>query len=183
MQEAVPLAVPGVSDADQTQQVPKQIAGYAPPGERPPLLSYGALAALFNLVVAAALVLIRRSGRELPERIDERDLILIGTASHKLSRLIAKDKVTSVLRSPFTELQEQGAPAEFEEKARGRGLRRAVGELLVCPWCLGLWVVAGFSLGLLAAPRLTRWVAGVFSALTVSDFLQVAYKAAEEKGL
>ncbi len=57
------------------------------------------------------------------------------------------------------------------------------GELLVCPYCLGLWVVAGFSLGLLFAPRLTRFLAAVFSALTISDFLQVAYKAAEEKGL
>ena len=171
------------TQGDGSRSVPKPMQGYAPPQQRPPLLSYGALALLFNVLFGAALFLIRRSGRELPERIDERDLLLVGTASHKLSRLIAKDKVTSAFRSPFTELQESGGPAEFEERARGRGLRRAIGELLVCPWCLGLWVVAGFSLGLLVAPRLTRFVAGVFSALTVSDFLQVAYKAAENKGL
>ncbi len=157
--------------------------GYAPPEERPPLLSYAATATVFNVLFATALVAIKRSGRELPQRVDERDLLLIGTASHKLSRLIAKDKVTSVLRSPFTELQESGGPAEFEERARGRGLRRAIGELIVCPYCLGLWVVAGFSLGLVVAPRLTRFLAAIFSALTVSDFLQVAYKAAEKKGL
>lgn len=157
--------------------------GYAPSEERPPLLSYAGLALLYNGLLAAALVLIRRSGRELPERIGERDLVLIGIASHKLSRLIAKDKVTSAFRSPFTELQERGAPAEFEEKARGSGLRRAIGELLVCPWCLGLWVVSALSLGLLVAPRLTRFVAGLFAALGLSDFLQIAYKAAEERGL
>src|SRR6188474_2840488 len=61
--------------------------------------------------------------------------------------------------------------------------RRSGGELLVCPYCLDLWVVAGFSLGLLFAPRLTRFLASVFSALTISDFLQIAYRAAEEKGL
>jgi hypothetical protein len=111
------------------------------------------------------------------------DLVTIGVASHKLSRLIAKDKVTSPLRAPFTEFDERGGPAEFEESARGTGLRRAIGELLICPYCLGLWVVAALSLGLLFAPRLTRLVASAFSALTISDFLQIAYKAAEEKGL
>jgi hypothetical protein len=34
------------------------------------------------------------------ERIDAGDLLLIGTASHKFSRLLAKDKVTSPLRAP-----------------------------------------------------------------------------------
>lgn len=177
------MAGSAVQETDQAQSVPKPMQGYASPQERPPLLSYGIMAALFNLLFAAALLAIRRSGRELPQRVDERDLLLIGTASHKLSRLVAKDKITSVFRSPFTEYQESGGPAEFEERARGRGLRRAIGELIVCPWCLGLWVVAGFSLGLVVAPRLTRFVASVFSALTVSDFLQVAYKAAEKKGL
>jgi hypothetical protein len=53
----------------------------------------------------------------------------------------------------------------------------------VCPYCLDLWVVAAFSIGLLFAPRPTRFVASVFAALTVSDFFQIAYKAAEERGL
>jgi hypothetical protein len=108
---------------------------------------------------------------------------LVGVASHKLSRLITKDKVTSPLRAPFTELEGSGGPGELEEKARGTGARRAIGEMLVCPYCLDLWVVAAFSIGLLFAPRPTRFVASVFAALTVSDFFQIAYKAAEEKGL
>jgi hypothetical protein len=159
------------------------VGGYAPPQERPPLLGYALLAGLFNALVAAALVLLRRSGRELPERVSIGDFMLIGVGAHKLSRLIAKDKVTSFARAPFTELQEKGGPAELEEAARGTGARRAIGELLVCPYCLGLWVVAAFTLGIAVAPRFTRFVATVFSALTVSDFLQIAYKAAEEKGL
>jgi len=159
------------------------IAGYAPPAERPPLLGYAGLMGAFNALVAAGAFAFRRSGREMPERVALGDLLNIGVASHKLSRLVAKDKVTSPLRAPFTEFEEPGGPSEFEEGARGTGLRRALGELLVCPYCLGLWAVAGFSFGLLFAPRATRLVASVFSALTVSDFLQIAYKAAEEKGL
>lgn len=141
------------------------------------------LAATFNALFAAALLLARRAGRELPERVAAADLLTIGVASHKLSRLLAKDKVTAPLRAPFTEYEETGGPSELEESSRGSGARRAIGELLVCPYCLGLWVVAAFAVGLLFAPRLTRLIATALSALTISDFLQIAYKAAEEKGL
>jgi hypothetical protein len=157
--------------------------GYAPPGQRPPLLAYTATMAVFGGLFSAALLVARRSGRELPERIDGCDLATIGVASHKLSRLISKDKVTTPLRAPFTEYEEDGGPAEVEERSRGDGVRKAIGELLVCPYCLDLWVVAAFSIGLLFAPRITRFTASIFAALTISDFLQVAYKAAEEKGL
>jgi hypothetical protein len=167
----------------ETKNTPRGLDGYAPPSERPPLFSYAVLISLFNVLFAAALLAARRGGRQLPERIGAGDLVSIGVASHKLSRLIAKDKVTSPLRAPFTEFEEEGGPSELEERSRGKGARKAIGELLICPYCLGLWVVAGFSVGLLFAPRLTRFLASVFSALTISDFLQIAYKAAEEKGL
>jgi hypothetical protein len=159
------------------------VSSYAPPSERPPLFSYATMMSLFAALFGGGLLAARRGGRDLPERIGFADLLTIGVASHKLSRLISKDKVTSPLRAPFTELEEPGGPGELEESARGEGARRAIGELLVCPYCLGLWVVAAFSIGLLFAPRLTRFLAAVFSALTISDFLQIAYKAAEEKGL
>lgn len=159
------------------------VGTYAPPAERPPLASYAVTMSVFNLLFAAALLIARRSGRPLPERPRTADVLSIGVASHKLSRVIAKDKVTSPLRAPFTTFEGQGGPSEFSESARGSGVRRAIGELLVCPYCLGLWVVAAFSVGLLFAPRLTRFVAAAFSSLTISDFLQIAYKAAEEKGL
>jgi hypothetical protein len=104
-------------------------------------------------------------------------------ATHKLSRLIAKDKITAFLRAPFTEFEQPGGPAEVEERARGEGARRTIGELLVCPYCLGMWVSGGFHLGLVVAPRATRFAASVLTGLTISDFLQIAYKAAEDRGL
>jgi hypothetical protein len=158
-------------------------AGYAEPRERPPFGSYALLAALFNAGFAGLLVAARRSGRELPERIGPGDVVLIGTASHKLSRLLTKDRVMAFVRAPFTEYEAPGGPGEVEERARGRGLRLAIGELLVCPYCLGLWSAAGFHAGLVWAPRPTRMVASAFTALTISDFLQIAYKAAEDRGL
>ncbi len=156
-------------------------SGYAEPEQRPPFFSYAGFAVLFNATMAGALLAARRSGRELPERIDAGDLVLVGAASHKLSRIVAKDKITAFARAPFTEFQEQGGPAEVEEKARGEGLRRTIGELLTCPYCLGLWFSGGFHVGLLFAPRPTRFAASVLSALTISDFLQIAHKAAEDR--
>jgi hypothetical protein len=156
---------------------------YAPPERRPPLFVYSVLMAIFNSLFAAGLLLARRRGRELPERPAAGDIVLVGIASHKVSRLIGKDKVTSPLRAPFTELEGSGGPGELEERSRGTGARKALGELLICPYCLGLWAVAAFTIGLLFAPRLTRLIAAVFTALTASDFLQIAYKAAEETGL
>jgi len=138
---------------------------------------------IFNALFVGALVAAIRRGRELPVRVGAADLVTIGVASHKLSRLISKDKVTSPLRAPFTEFEESGGPGEVEESARGSGARKAIGELLICPYCIGLWIVAAFAIGLLFAPRLTRFLAAIFSALTISDFLQIAYKAAEKKGL
>lgn len=158
-------------------------AGYAPPTERPPFAAYAAFAAVFHGAMAGAVVAAKRSGRDLPQRVEPGDVLLIGTASYKLSRLVAKKKVTAFVRAPFTELEGKGGPAELEEKPRGTGLRRAVGELLVCPYCLGLWASGAFHAGLLFAPRATRFSASVLTAMAVSDFLQIACKAAEERGL
>jgi Protein of unknown function (DUF1360) len=159
------------------------LAGYAPPRERPPFAAYATFAAVFHAAMAGAVAAAKRSGRELPQRVETGDVVLIGTASFKLSRLISKQKVTAFVRAPFTELEGSGGPAELEERPRGHGLRRAMGELLVCPYCLGLWASGAFHAGLLFAPRATRFSASVLTAMTISDFLQIAYKAAEDRGL
>jgi hypothetical protein len=166
-----------------TTEATDPTAGYAPPAERPPLAAYATFAAVFHGAMAGAVTAAKRSGRDLPERVEPGDIVLIGTASYKLARLIAKKKVTAFVRAPFTELEGKGGPAELEEQPRGRGLRRAVGELLVCPYCLGLWASGAFHAGLLLAPRATRFSASVLAAMSISDFLQIAYRAAEGRGL
>jgi hypothetical protein len=169
----------------ETPTAPEQggYAGYAAPGERPPFGSYAVLTAVFNAALAAGLAGAKRSGRELPERFGAGDVVLTGVATHKLSRLIAKEKITAFARAPFTEFKEPGGPAEVEERPRGQGWRRTIGELLICPYCLGMWISGGFNLGLVLAPRHTRFAASVLTGLTISDFLQIAYKAADERGL
>jgi hypothetical protein len=158
--------------------VTEAYAGYAPPAERPPLAAYATFAVAFHTAMAGAVVAAKRSGRDLPQRVELRDLVLIGAASYKLSRLIAKKKVTAFVRAPFTELEGKSGPAELDEKPRGSGFQRAIGELLLCPYCLGLWASGVFHAGLLFAPRSTRFSASVLAAMSISDFLQAAYRKA-----
>jgi hypothetical protein len=153
----------------------------APAGEQRPLGGYAILSGAFAAALAGALAAARPSGRELPERLPLQDVVLAGVATHKVSRLIAKDKVTSFLRAPFTRFQEKAGHGELEEEARGSGLRLATGELLICPYCLAQWVAGAFAVGYVYAPRTTRLLAGMWTAHTVADALQLAYSAAEKR--
>jgi hypothetical protein len=146
-----------------------------------PLAGYGVLTGTFGLLFAGGLLAARRSGRELPDRIAVSDLVLGGIATYKLSRMITKDKVTAFARAPFTRFQKKAGHGEVEEAARGRGLRYAIGELLVCPYCLSQWVAGAFTLGFLCAPRLTRLLAGMWTLYAVADVAQLGYKALEER--
>jgi hypothetical protein len=123
---------------------------------------------------------LRSTGRELPERIAPGDLAVLTVATHKASRLLTKDKVTSTVRAPFTRFQASDGAGEVSEAARGTGVRRAIGELLVCPYCVAMWIAAGLAAGLVVAPRATRWVASVLTVLFGSDVLQIAYRKAED---
>ncbi len=154
-------------------------SGYS--DEPQPLRAYATLTALYGAVVAGASILARRSGRQLSENLSARDISLLAVATYKLSRLLSRDWVTSFLRAPFAEYQERAGHGELEEKARGRGLRLATGELIICPYCLGQWVAGGFALGLVGAPRVTRLVAAMYAAETISDGLHLAYHAASER--
>jgi Protein of unknown function (DUF1360) len=110
------------------------------------------------------------------------DLVLLSIATHKLSRLVTKDRVTSPFRAPFTRLVRDSGSGEVDEEARGRGLQRAVGQLLTCPFCVAPWIGAAMLAGFSNAPRFTRMVAATFSVVTGSDFLNRVYYGAKQIG-
>lgn len=151
------------------------------PHEHRPLAGYALLSATFGASLGGALLAARAAGRPLPERLSAGDIVLAGIASHKVSRLIAKDRVTAFLRAPFTRYQEGEGHGEVSEEPRGRGLQMAIGELVVCPYCLGQWTAGALAAGLVAAPRLTRLLAGMWTVEAIGDFVQLAYSAAEER--
>ncbi len=148
-------------------------------GRARPLGGYAALLTVYGSGVAALAVAIRRTGR-LPERIPAGDLVLMAIATHKLSRLVAKDTVTAIVRAPFTRFDKSIGEGEVQEQVRGTGVRHATGELLTCPFCIGQWIATGFVGGYALAPRATRMIASVLALLAGSDALQFAYSALRE---
>lgn len=161
------------------REIQEQARQYAAGHDRPLGGYLGAMGA-FGVLASGLTALTWLSGRKLPERPAWSDLVLVTVASHKVARLIAKDPVTSPLRAPFTRFLGQSGPAEVEEEVRGSGGRKVVGEMLTCPFCLAQWVATVLMFGLVLAPRPTRLVASVFTALTGADFLQVIYSKLEE---
>ena len=154
-------------------EIDEQVSqAYSQGKEERPLGSYAALTATYNTVFAALLFLAYRTKRTLPERIGLADLLLFGVATHKLSRLITKEMVTSSIRAPFVEYEEPVGSGEITESPRGEGMRHAIGELLTCPFCIGQWIATSFIWGLVFVPRPTRLVAGIMSTVALSDFLQ-----------
>ena len=147
-------------------------------GHDRPVGPYSWLEATY-LALVALIALFARRRRSFPE-LSWRDIILIGIATHRLSRTLAKDPVTSPLRMWFTRYEGVGGPAELHEEVVADGLGHAVGELVTCPFCLAQWVATGFVSGMIFAPRATRLTAACFSAVAISDFLQYAYAAAQK---
>ena len=157
------------------------LRAYAP-DDQAPLRSHAALTFVFNGAVLTYAVAYRRAGRPLPERVPVGDLALLSVGTYKLSRLIAKDRITSFFRAPFTRYKgSSDRPSEVSEEPRGEGLRRAIGELVVCPYCLSQWIGTAYLLTYLRQPRMARTVAALFTIVAGSDLLQEAWVALDKR--
>lgn len=149
-------------------------------GEERPLRGYATVLGVYGGVVGGMATVARSTNTQLPERFGLGDTVLVSVATHKASRLLAKDAVLSPLRAPFTQYEEPAGDGELNESVRGHGVQHAVGELITCPFCLAVWIATGLTAGLVFAPRLTRAAATVLTAVAVSDVLQLGYDGAKQ---
>jgi Protein of unknown function (DUF1360) len=118
----------------------------------------------------------------LPRKISLFDLALLGVATHKLSRILAKDRITGILRAPFVSYIRSAGAGEVEEEARGHGIQRGIGNLVSCPFCMAPWCATALGFGFVFAPRVARFFAGVLASVAASDFLHRAYVKMKEEG-
>ena len=139
-------------------------------------------AALLGFYVASVAVLTGAAieQKRFPKRFSLLDLALLGTATHKLSRIIAKDRITGILRAPFVSYIRSAGAGEVEEEPRGRGMQRGIGQLISCPYCMAPWCATALAFGLVFAPRVTQFFAGILASVAASDFLQRAYLTAKK---
>jgi hypothetical protein len=123
---------------------------------------YAALSAGWGALLGALLVAARDKGDE-PVRAGE--VLPLGLATFALSKLVAKEKVDAWVRDPFVE---EGEP-------KGTGLRYAVGELITCTRCVGVWSALGLTALRVTRPREARVVNAVLGASAINDAAQAGF--------
>ena len=138
------------------------------------LVEYAVMLA-FYLSSVAAVTAIGIEQDRLPKRPSLLDLALLGVATHKLSRIIAKDRITGILRAPFVSYVRSAGHGEVEEEPRGQGFQRGIGNLISCPYCMAPWCATALAFGFIFAPRVARFFAGILASVAMSDFLHRAY--------
>lgn len=140
------------------------------------IAGYLTVMSVFGGAVAGTAAVARLRGRGLPASYAVPDLVLGAIATHKFARLLSKDGVTTPIRAPFTEFEENIGSAEVQESPRPEPAgRHVVGELITCPFCLAPWIASAYVALLALAPPLARAWAAVFGIVAGSDFLQHAY--------
>jgi hypothetical protein len=142
---------------------------------------YAAVVSAYIGLVGLFALLFRRSGRRLPQGVPLSDIGLLGVATFKLSRLVTRAKVTAFLRAPFTHYRGHGKGAEVNERARGEGVQRAVGELVTCPFCTAQWLATGLAGAYVLSPEATRLAGATLAAVTIADGLQYAHTALQAR--
>jgi hypothetical protein len=133
--------------------------------EERPLTEYATLTTAFWAVFAGFVAV---AGRRIPERLPAGDLVRIALAAYKMSRVVAKDEVTTFIRAPVTEDPEARQPKK-------EGMAAVLGELVTCPYCLGLWFCSALGFAHVVAPRQARFATSIFAAYAVTDFLHAGF--------
>lgn len=119
----------------------------------------------------------RARGKDRALDLRPLDVGLLGLATYRAGRLAAYDRVTEPLRDPFTETEPDEYGAGENVVAEGVGVRKAVGELVSCPTCVGTWVAAGLVYGLQVAPGPTRVLLAVLGTTGLAEVIDGASEA------
>jgi hypothetical protein len=145
--------------------------------QQAPHSAYAAIMGTFAAGIAGAGLLARALGRD-PEQQRPIDLAIVGLATFKAARTLARDEVTSFIRDPFVdgEAHEGG-----EEPVETGDLRQAIGELVTCTRCVGTWIAAGLTTTQVVAPRFGRLLTWSLAAAGANDFLQAGFAALAHK--
>ena len=141
-----------------------------------PLESYLGLTSLFGLAFLALWAI--EKPREPASRAEK--AVLLAVATHKLTRIVSRDRVLAPFRAPFTKFEKSAGAGEVEEETRGTGFQNAVGRLITCPYCLAPWIAVALRALFRAAPTLARLLTEILAIVTASDVLNQLYAKLEE---
>lgn len=142
----------------------------------PPYASYAGLVLTLITGLVAVNELAKRAGRP-PVELSAFDLVALGGATFKAARTLTDDEVTSFVRAPFVDRAYDGE----DEEPVGEGLRQAIGELVTCSRCIGMWAAGGLAATQLLAPRFGRLLVWSLNGAALNDFLQAGFATLTSK--
>ena len=146
--------------------------------EQPPYRAYATIVGTFLAGLGAVSGL--AAARDRPHfEMKPIDLALLGLATFKASRTVARDKVTSFVREPFVE--GEAYDGEDERPTHDTAMKQAIGELVTCTRCVGTWIGASLASVQILAPRTGRLLTSVLAAGAVNDFLLAGFAALTSK--
>lgn len=73
-------------------------------------------------------------------RIGALELIVLGLAVFRMANIVSNEPVTKPLRAPFVD--EVPVDGKVVEQPKKTGFRGALGLLIYCPSCTGVWIAA-----------------------------------------
>jgi Protein of unknown function (DUF1360) len=149
-----------------------------PDRQQPPYRAYATIVGTFVTGLGAVSGLAAARNRPVRE-FSAIDLTMLGLATFKASRTVARDKVTSFVRDPFVE--GEAYDGEDEEPVHDTELKQAIGELVTCTRCIGTWIGAALASTQVLAPRTGRLLTSVLAAGAINDVLLAAFSALTSK--
>jgi hypothetical protein len=99
------------------------------------------------------------------------DLLVLGLAVYRMANIVSNEPVTKPLRAPFVD--EVPKDGTVVEKPKRTGFRGALGLLIYCPSCTGVWIAAAFVYCYAFWPSQT-FVVALFLALSGIERLGTA---------
>jgi hypothetical protein len=145
--------------------------------QKPPHSTYAALVGVFGLGMSGLAGIAGLRGRR-PEQLRPLDFAILSAATFRAARMVSHDEVLSFLREPFVQAE---AHEGDEKPVEDGGTRQAIGELLTCSRCIGMWAAAGVVGLHTVAPRSGRLLTWSLAASAANDFLQAGFSALTAK--
>lgn len=162
-----------------TRENPRARAANSGAGPSSRELPYSFFLAFYVGLWVLFLVLVRALGIPWPREVGAIDLLLLSLATFRLTEMITEEKVARTLRAPFCEqivVTDPDGTEREEEVPAGEGLRRVCGELVLCPWCSGIWIATGLTFFWVLAPGPARLVMLAFGISAAGMIFQILTK-------
>lgn len=131
---------------------------------------YAAINLVYLALLGGLVAARERKGWGVKDPIRDGELVPMGAAAFALAKVVARERIGTWVREPFAE------DAKEHPRPTGRGLKRALGELVTCTRCVGAWSALGIVGLRVASPKAGRLVTSVLATSAANDFLQAGFR-------